>query len=415
MADCECVERFSSCNGKTTQQEPGIVESMASGTLAVRRFAQGLLFLLSVLLLVLPVSACAEENVLRLLIWEGYAPEEYVRKFEKETEEKYGKKVKLDILLAESTDDFYDTIRNKRVDVATLSHYTMKDERFNFIAKGLLLPFDLENIPNHAHVVPDIKMADYHVTDGKVYGVPVANGPYGLAYNTGMIEHAPKSWKILWDPAYKDKYAIGAQEYLYNVNITAMAMGYQRESISSYAALNNNEVKEKLRQLAVNAHALWVGVDQPEDLLGMSFATSWGDSFSSLRRQGEIWKMAEPVEGTMWWIDEYALTWALAEKPFLKKVAEEWINRSLSPVFQVEHIVREVGNFPVVTNISDMLTDEEKEKVQIASKPGDFAGKPILQRTYSKRDRNGLKLLWTEAMEGISVCVVSVGIGVNCR
>ncbi len=111
--------------------------------------------------------------------------------------------------------------------------------------------------------------------------------------------------------------------------------------------------------------------------------------------------MADPAEGTMWWIDEYAFTWALAEKPFLKKVAEEWINKSLSPEFQVDHLVREVGIFPVVTNIADRLTNKEKKRVLIGGAPGAFTDKHILQHTYSLRDRNGLKLMWDEAMKGI--------------
>ena len=358
--------------------------------------------LLPVLLLIFPVSISADEDVLRMLVWEGYAPKRYVEEFEREIEVKYGRKVKMDISLVDSPEDFYDPVRSKSVDVITISHHTIKDERFHYIDKKLILPLDLENIPNHANVIPDIKKADYHVSNGKIYGVPVANGPYGLAYNTEVFKQAPQSWKIFWDPAFKNKYVIGAHEYLYNVNITALVLGYSRESISSYEALNNRDFKKKLRQLAVNAHSLWVGVDKPDDLIGMSFAASWGDSLSALKRRGEIWKMADPVEGTLWWIDEYAITWALADRPFMKKVAEEWINKSLSPGFQIDHLIREVGIYPVVTNIADKLTDKENKRVQLST-PGSFTDKRILQHTYSQRDRNGLKLLWDEAMEGISI------------
>ncbi len=348
-------------------------------------------------------TTTTQPDVLRLLVWGGYEPKEYVEEFEKEIEAKYGRKVKLEIQLVGSSDDFYGPVRNKTVDVITISHHSIKDERFGYIAKKLILPFDLENIPNHANVIDDLKMADYHVSDGKVYGIPIANGPYGLAYNTEKITDAPDSWEIFWKPEFKDKYVLGVHEYLYNVNITAMVLGYPRESISSYDALNNKEFRDKLRQLAVNAHSFWVGVDTPDDLLGLSLATSWGDSLSGLKRKGETWKMADPKEGTMWWIDEYAMTWALADKPFLKKIAEEWINKSLSPAFQVDHLVREVQIYPVVTNIDDKLTDKEKKRIQTGGTPGAFTDKRILQHTYSQRDRNGIKLLWEEAMKGIVV------------
>ncbi len=345
-------------------------------------------------------SAIADENVLRLLVWEGYTPENYVKDFEREIEEKYGKRVKLEITYAESPNDFFDSIRNKNVDLVTISHHILKDERFHFIEKGLILPVELKNIPNHKNVIVDLQQADFHFDNGDIYGVPVANGPYGLAYNVNKFKYAPNSWEVFWDPTYKSKYAIGAHEYIYNVNITAMVMGYPRKLISSFDALNNKKFREKLRELAINAHTLWVGVDKPEDLRGMSLATSWGDSLHALNREGESWKMAAPEEGTIWWVDEYALTLTLLGRPFLKMVAEEWINKSLSPDFQVNHLIREVGIYPVITNIVDKLTIKEKERIQIDS-PGLFMDKHILQSTYSLRDRNGLQVLWEEALQAV--------------
>ncbi len=345
-----------------------------------------------------PIPAQGDTDTLRLMIWEGYAPREHVEKFEKEIEEKYHRKVTLEISVAESSDDFFDVVRNKSIDLITISHHSVKDDRYNYITKRLILPFDPENIPNHSNLIGEYKNGDFHVSNGKIYGVPVANGPYGLAYNTEKLKQAPQSWKIFWDPAYKKQYIIGENEYLYNINITALALGYPRESIGSFDALNNKEFYEKLRALAVNAHSFWIGVDKAEELVGLTFATSWGDSLSSLKRMGEIWKMATPQEGILWWIDEYALTWALTDRPFIKKVAEEWINYSLSPEFQLEHIVREVGIFPVVTNISDKLTEEEKSRI-LPGPDRSIMDQRILQHTYSQRDRNGLKLMWDKAMK----------------
>ena len=112
--------------------------------------------------------------------------------------------------------------------------------------------------------------------------------------------------------------------------------------------------------------------------------------------------MAHPKEGTPWWIDEYAVTWTLHDKPFLKKVAEEWINEVLKPDFQVNTLVRDLTIFPTVTNISDQLTLEEKERLGIDT-PDSFEKKRFPQQVISQRDRNGLRLLWGEAMKGIVV------------
>lgn len=340
----------------------------------------------------------ADEYILRLLVWEGYSPEKYVADFEQKMSAKYGKKVKLEIAYAQSTDDFYQGIRNKSVELVTVSHHAIKDQRFDFIRKKLILPFKLENIPNHTNLINDFQKAEFHSSNDAVYGVPIANGPYGLVYNTNKFEQEPRSWNVFWEPELKGKYSIAAHEYIYNVNITALALGYPRNLISNFDALNNKLFKDKLRLLAANAHSLWIGVDKADDLMGLSLATSWGDSLTALKRKGEIWKMAKPAEGTMWWIDEYVLTWALADKPILKKIAEEWINRGLQPDFQVEHLTREVNIYPVVTNIGHMLNEAEKERVLINT-PGAFSSSRILQEIHSQRDRNGLKLLWEQAIK----------------
>jgi spermidine/putrescine-binding protein len=342
------------------------------------------------------------ENTLRLMAWEGHAPRQHVEKFEKQIEAKYGRKVKLDIKYAFGTDAFYDAIRAKEIDLVIMTHHYYKDERFKYIENKLLLPLNLENIPNYKYVTPALQKAKQLHSNGKIYASPVSQGPYGLAYNTALLKEEPQSWDILWNPGFKGKYVIGANEYTYNASITALALGYAREDISNYDKLNNKEFKDKLRQLAVNAHSFWIGVDKPDDLSGMPLATSWGDSLGLLNRRGEPWKMAEPAEGMPCWFESYAITWALADKPFLKKVAEEYINGVLSTDYQVNHITRYMSLTPVITNIGDLLTPEEKKRLHIGI-PNFFKNNRILMPTCSRRDRNGLKLLWKEAMKGIQI------------
>jgi spermidine/putrescine-binding protein len=342
------------------------------------------------------------DDVLRLLIWEGHAPKKHVEQFEKYIETKYGRKVSLGITYLSGPEDLYDAVRSKNVDMIMISHHFFKDERFKYIQNKLLLPLDLENIPNFKNVIPVLQTAEHLYSDGKVYGSPVSQGPYGLAYNTALVKDEPVSWNIFWDKRYKGDYVIGRNEYIYNCNVTALALGYPRESISSYDALNNKEFRDKLRDLAVNAHSYWIGVDKPDDLSGRPLATSWGDSLGPLKKSGEPWKMAEPAEGMPCWIDNYAITWALEDNPFLKKVAEEYINGLLSTDYQVNHITRYMSLTPIITNIEDLLTAEEKERLRVGV-PNFFSKNRILQHTYSERDRNGLKSLWDEAMKGITV------------
>jgi len=360
------------------------------------------LWLVFVFLFLLLSYAYGEEDVLRILTGEGHVPNQFVDQFEKQIKVKYNRKIKLKIIILTGPEDWYKAIRGGKVDLVLLTHHHFKDERFNYIQNNLLIPLDLKNIPNFKHIIPTLQKAKYLNSDGKIYASPVSQGPYGLAYNAMQMKEAPQSWNILWSPRFRNKYAIGANEYVYNAVITALALGYPRNAINSFDSLNTHEFRVKLRHLVVNAHSFWIGVDKADDLIGLSMATSWGDSLGPLNIKGEPWKMAEPAEGMPSWIDNYTITWTLAKKPFLKKAAEEYINMLLSTDYQVGHILRTMSLSPVITNFNDLLTPKEKKQLKIGI-PEFFSKNRILLPTYSQRDRNGLKLLWDEAMKDITV------------
>jgi spermidine/putrescine transport system substrate-binding protein len=92
----------------------------------------------------------------------------------------------------------------------------------------------------------------------------------------------------------------------------------------------------------------------------------------------------------------------LADKPFLKKVAEEYINELLSTDYQIGHILRVVGTLPVISDIDSLLTPEEKQRIKLGTL-NSLSTNRILLPTCSRRDRNGLRILWQEAMEGIAI------------
>ena len=64
--------------------------------------------------------------------------------------------------------------------------------------------------------------------------------------------------------------------------------------------------------------------------------------------------------------------------------------------------MRHMSLTPIITNIDEMLTRQEKERLDLGNAEF-FEKNRILHNICSKRDRNGLKLLWKEAMKGIPV------------
>ncbi|MDM8549677.1 extracellular solute-binding protein [Desulfobacterales bacterium HSG2] len=348
------------------------------------------------LLLMMSATSSASAETLRILTWEGDTPPEYQEKFVRLVKEKYGIDLNLDISYATSNDVFFPALRDNKADVISPSHSVPKNERYHLIRHKLVLPLNLDNIPNYKNVIPALQRVDCFTEAGKVYGVPLASGPHGLAYNTALVTKAPDTWNILWDPKFRGRYTIG-NVYQHNINITVLAMGMEPDDISNYMKVNTPEFMEKLTYLAVNAHSLWKILDKPKDLKGLALATSWGTSFPRLKEMGEIWKFAEPKEGTTGWLDGFMISHTLEDKPRLRQIAEEWLNYVLSDDYQT-YIARGMGYTPVITTIRDRLTPEEIERFHLDD-PTHFEKHRILWKPLGKRDRKGLKRLWNKALK----------------
>ncbi|MDM8516800.1 extracellular solute-binding protein [Desulfobacterales bacterium HSG16] len=343
-------------------------------------------------------AASVSAETLRIFSYEVYASAEFQQKFIKLVKEKYDIDLKLDIKYINEPDEIFPMLRDGKADIITPSHNLPKDERYQLIKHKLALPLNLENIPNYKNVDPGLQKADYCSKGDKVYAVPVARGPYGLAYNTTILKKAPESWNIFWEPQFKDKYSLGEYQYEENIFNAALAMGFSPKDMSNYKKLNTPEFQKKLAYLVANAHGMWKIQDTPKDLKGLPFAMSWGDSLGGLKEMGEIWKMAEPKEGTTFWVDNVMIGYTLENKPKLKQIAEEWLNIVLSDEYQLNVVTRGIGTIPVITTIMEHLTPDEIERCHLDD-PTYFTDNSILWPTLGKTDRKGLKRLWKKAMK----------------
>jgi len=335
---------------------------------------------------------------LRMLVWEGYAPEELRTRFVSLIKKKNGIDLTLEVRYCTGNEDFFPALRDDTADVISPSHNVPRDQRFKLIKLKLVQPLDLSKIPNYANVLPALQRADYCTQGEAVYAVPHVRGPYGLAYNTTLVAAPPDSWKVLWDPDYKGKYAIGGEDqYIHNVTAAALASGVSPDQIYDYKAINTPEVQEKLAYLAANAKAMWKGVDDARTLKGLSLATVWGFSLPGLKQMGEVWKIAEPKEGTTGWVDNFMISSMLSDQPEKLAVALEWLNFVLADDYQV-YTVRGLASAPVTTTVKAKLTPGEIQQFHLEN-PAHFAENRILWKVLDKKNRNGIKRLWDNAMK----------------
>jgi spermidine/putrescine-binding protein len=334
---------------------------------------------------------------LRILCWEGYAAPEYTQPFEQYIKKTYNIDLKVVVKNVSDPAEFFDGVRTRQFDLISPAHNLPKSSRYRLIKGKVTLPLNLANIPNYANIIPALQQADYITADGAVYGAPIVYGPYGLAYNTAAFPTPPTSWKVFWEPQYRQRYALSADYHEANIYMTALALGMQTAEIFKYDAVNTPEMQQKLKTLAQGAKAFWVGVDTADTLQGLALATAWGFALPELKKRGEIWQMAQPVEGTTGWVDNWMIGFSLADNPTMKRIAEEWINYSLSPTVQVGY-VRNIAQFPVNLSIGPLLTPEEQKTFHLDN-PNYFRENLILWQVLGERDQNGFKNLWQQAKE----------------
>jgi len=347
-------------------------------------------------LLLLAPAAVAEPKILRLLVWEGYAPAVQRQAFQRYVLEKYDVDLHMEVSYIAETEDCYAALRLKKADILSPAHNRINDKRFRMFELGLLLPLNLDNIPNYADLAANFKNLDHLTYEGKAYGAPFAWGPYGLIYNAKLVKEPPTSWNALWSPEYLKQFTV-ADLGEHNIYITALAQGYGDSDLKSFDALNNESFRDMLSKLASNSQGLWLGVDTADDLKGMSLATSWGFSLPELRARGENWKWAPLKEKSPGWIDNFVISHTLKDRPQLKRIAEEWINYTLSPEFQAEVLVKGLSTRPVNAKTKQLLTKEMIETVGLngAAASNDMF---VLMPELDRRTRNGFDLLWQQAM-----------------
>jgi ABC-type Fe3+ transport system substrate-binding protein len=301
--------------------------------------------------------------LLRMLVLEGYAPEEDRLIFQKMMLNKYRVKVEFKIDYVIGPEQFLESLRRRSHELLTPSHNIPKSLRWPLIKSRLLLPIQTENIPNFKKIIPSLQQTDFLTENGNVYAVPFLQGSYGLVYDSSLTEE-PKSWKALWEPAAIGKYAVSSGYPEVNVYITALATGVDKSDVSNLDIVDTPAFRRNLASLANNAARVWHGVDTAEILSGLAYSTSWGFALADLNADGRPWKMADPIEGSPAWVNTWALAAHLKNSPDQLWVAEKWINFVISDVTQLSYM-RRLGASPTNANVAKIATASETRDFHI--------------------------------------------------
>ncbi|MCU0598230.1 MAG: extracellular solute-binding protein [Desulfobacterales bacterium] len=338
----------------------------------------------------------AADQTINIMCWEGYADQAMIDAFKSVVKEKYKMEVDVKASYATGQEDFYKAAKDGSADLISPPADMAKTPRFNCFEKGKMILSEIEpqGLPNLENLLPFFKEDQSLTFEGKRYGVPYNCGPYGLAYNTAVVKTAPASWNVFWDASHAGNYTINNNFHKCNIWITALAMGYPYDHLFDIKRLDRKKIQEKLNVLVRNAKTLWDGEANADEFPGLDLATTWGFSVVKANQKGGAWKLAAPKEGGTAWIDYWCVTHAATGDK--KKLCQEWINLQLSPRFQAV-VVKQQGVSPVVTNVGDLVTPEEKVLFNVGN--NDYFKTVAIWQVMSEETEKAFGEMWEEAKQ----------------
>lgn len=302
----------------------------------------------------------AQAAELRLLTWSGYAPDEVVAAFKKET----GHDVKV---TTSNNEDMISKLRATQgagFDLAQPSQDRITGAQADF---RIYKPIDLSKIKTELFIDSMLEATKKNTSiDGKVYGLPHVWGTDGLVVNTATAKNVA-DYVDLCSPDLAGKVSYRLKRpvliaFAFSMGMDPFAAYNDR---NAYAAILD-KVGNKLIECKKNVKTYWEGADALMNLMRtgeVSAAMAWDFGGWKLNNEIPTINFVAPKSGALGWID----TFALPARGRADDVAYQWINFVMRPEIAAK-IVASAGNF-TASKGSEELVDAKLKQQFAASFP----------------------------------------------
>lgn len=254
-----------------------------------------------------PKAIGAGEGVLNIVAWEGYAQDDWIKPFEKESGCQVNRKY------AGSSDEMVALMRSGgggQYDLVSASG----DATLRLIYGGDVQPIDVNLIPEWKDFLPNLQSPPHNTVNGLHYGLSYEWGPNVLMWNADKITTPPTSWADIYSDKYKGQITVpdnpiqiaDAALYLmktkpelgitdpYELTKTQLdaavaLLQAQRPLIKKYWALASDEI-----ELFKNGDAI--------------IGASWPYQTNALKAAGVNVMDTVPAEGATGWADSWMLS-----------------------------------------------------------------------------------------------------------
>jgi len=289
------------------------------------------------------------EGQLNIVAWEGYAQDQWIKPFEKESGCEVNRKY------AGSSDEMVALMRQGgggEYDLVSASG----DASLRLIYGGDVQPIDTKFIPDFEHFLPQLKSPPNNTVNGVHYGISYEWGPNTLLYNTKKVEGTPDSWAAIYSAKYKGRITVPdnpiqiADAALYlmahkpdlgiddpyeltpkQLEAAKDLLKKQRSLIKKYWALASDEI-----ELFKNGDAV--------------IGASWPYQTNALQNAGVPVKDTIPKEGATGWAD----SWMLSAKSKHLNCAYKFMKYVSTPKVQAEQALY-FGETPANRNACDAM------------------------------------------------------------
>jgi putative spermidine/putrescine transport system substrate-binding protein len=278
-----------------------------------------LLVAASAMALMLSVAGAMAEE-LRILSWQGYADDDWVKQFEQETG------ADVNVVFIGTDDEIWAKIKGSEgKDFDLMAVNTAQLQRY--IDAGLVTPHDLDMLPNQKQTLErfrDLTKVSGTMRDGKVYGIPFAFDTIGIIYDTEKVKTPPTSWDVFYSDEYKGR-ILGYDNGEHNFSVTALDMGIEDPFHLSPEQLD--QAKTKLIDMKHNLLSLYSTADEALQLyqqndIALIWANYGQQQVKMMKAAGAPIAYINAKEGALAWLD----TWAMTSGVKNKELAEKWVN-----------------------------------------------------------------------------------------
>ncbi len=303
----------------------------------------------------------AQAETLRLLTWGGYAPDDVVAEFEKET----GIKVQV---TKSNNEDMISKLRatgGSGFDLAQPSQDRIVGAQTDY---NIYKPMDLSKIDS-ALFIPSMMDATRKNTTfkGKVYGVPHIWGTSGLVLDRSKAGDV-RDYTDLCNPALAGKVSYR----LKRPTLIGFAFAMGMDPFAAYGDKSEyqkilDKVEAKLVDCKSNVRVYWTGGDALLNLLRSGevvAAMAWDTGGWKLNKENANVSFVAPKSGALGWID----TFALPRKTKAESAAYKWINFVMRPQIAAR-ITASAGNFTASKGADEYVEAELKKQFKASFPP----------------------------------------------